>query len=80
MTLITGNTYKVRNQLKALGGRWQPAEQGWLVPDDKAATAAALVAHAGPAKSRSGYRPRTCQQCGCKINYGAYCGKCEFGR
>lgn len=23
---------------------------------------------------------RTCARCGCGINYGAYCGKCEFGR
>lgn len=21
---------------------------------------------------------RTCATCGCKINYGVYCGKCEF--
>lgn len=24
--------------------------------------------------------PRTCARCGCGINYGVYCGKCEFGR
>lgn len=24
--------------------------------------------------------PRTCAGCGCRINYGLYCGKCEFGR
>ena len=24
--------------------------------------------------------PRTCKTCGCRINYGVYCGKCEFGR
>jgi hypothetical protein len=23
---------------------------------------------------------RTCATCGCRINYGIYCGKCEFGR
>lgn len=23
---------------------------------------------------------RTCGQCGCRINYGTYCGKCEFSR
>ncbi len=25
---------------------------------------------------RSG--PRTCKGCGCRINYGVYCGKCEY--
>lgn len=24
--------------------------------------------------------PRTCRGCGQRINYGVYCGKCEFGR
>ena len=22
--------------------------------------------------------PRTCATCGCRINYGVYCGKCEY--
>lgn len=25
-------------------------------------------------------RPRVCAGCGCRISYGMYCGKCEFGR
>lgn len=25
-----------------------------------------------------GRRPKTCARCGCRINYGVYCGKCEF--
>lgn len=24
--------------------------------------------------------PRVCATCRCRINYGVYCGKCEFGR
>lgn len=24
--------------------------------------------------------PKTCQQCQTRINYGKYCGRCEFGR
>ena len=27
-----------------------------------------------------GYGQRTCATCGCRINYGRYCGKCEYGR
>ena len=80
-TAITGNTYAVRNQLKALGGRWSPSRQCWMVPDDKAEEAKRLVEAAGPAKRRCGtFRRRTCQTCGSSINYGVYCGKCEFGR
>ena len=22
--------------------------------------------------------PRACKTCGCRINYGVYCGKCEY--
>lgn len=29
---------------------------------------------------RGGNGPRTCKTCGCRINYGIFCGKCEFGR
>lgn len=54
MTTITGNTYPVKEQIKQLGGRWNPAAQGWDVPDDKAAEAQAIVASAGP----STYHPR----------------------
>ena len=25
-----------------------------------------------------GKAPRTCQRCGCRINYGVFCGKCEY--
>ena len=35
----------------------------------------------GQTKAKGGSRgPRTCATCGCRINYGTYCGKCEFGR
>lgn len=54
MTTITGNTYPVKEQIKALGGRWNRDAQGWDVPDDKAAEARQLVAAAGP----STYVPR----------------------
>jgi len=40
---ITGNTYPVKDQLKALGGRWSPDSKAWMVPADKADAARALV-------------------------------------
>lgn len=84
MAIITGNTYPVKDQLRALGGRWDSARKAWIVPDDKAEAAAALVSPglAGGKRTAVPVRrgPRTCKTCGCRINYGVYCGKCEFGR
>jgi hypothetical protein len=50
---ITGNTYPVRDQLRALGGRWDPARKAWLVPAGRADEARRLVA-AAP-KQNGGY-------------------------
>jgi len=77
MTLITGNTYPVKDQLKALGGKWDSAAKGWRVPDEKADEAIKLVGKSA-GRPRSSYQPRICKTCGCRINYGVYCGKCEF--
>ncbi len=41
---IIGNTYPIKDQLKALGGRWNPDQNAWMVPTDKADQAKALVA------------------------------------
>jgi hypothetical protein len=51
---ITGNTYPVKDKIKALGGRWNKGAQGWDVPAERAGQARALVAGAGP----STYVPR----------------------
>ncbi len=75
MALITGNTYPVRDQLKAMGCRWNAAAKAWEAPESVAEKAAALVC--GP-KRQAGRAPRTCKDCGCRINYGVYCGKCEY--
>ena len=53
--LITGNTYPVKDAIRALGGRWDKQNKGWQVPDDRAGAARALVAAAPPVKSRSKY-------------------------
>ncbi len=66
---ITGNTYPVKDAIKALGGRWDAAAKAWLVPTDKAAAARNLVA--GLAKpvgfrpvSKKSYSQRTGCSCG----------------
>jgi hypothetical protein len=88
MTAITGNTFPVRDQLKALGGRWDAARKCWMVPDDKAEEASRLLFPASGMNARrlvtggpTTYPrrgPRTCKDCGCRINYGVFCGKCEY--
>lgn len=78
MIEITGNTYPVRERLKALGCKWSAARKCWLAPTPEiAAQAQALVP---PSARCGGVRrgPRTCDTCGARINYGVYCGKCEF--
>ncbi len=40
---IKGNTYPVKDQLRALGGRWNAERKAWMVPDDQADAAAKLV-------------------------------------
>jgi hypothetical protein len=40
---ITGNTFPVKEELKALGGKWNGAEKCWEVPEDKAEQARQLV-------------------------------------
>ena len=44
--LITGNTYPVKDAIKALGGRWDAIAKGWRVPADVASKAQALVSGA----------------------------------
>ncbi|MFO0448677.1 MAG: DUF5710 domain-containing protein [Pseudomonadota bacterium] len=43
MVRIYGNTYPVKDQIKALGGRWSAAEKAWFVPAHQQLIAMALV-------------------------------------
>ena len=64
--VITGNTYPVKEQLKALGGRWDADRKAWMVPADQATEAQALVDAAPKSAPNSGAR-RTyhrCNECG----------------
>lgn len=59
MTKITGNTYPVKDQIKALGGRWNAVEKCWMIEDaSKAAQALAIVASAPKKESHGSYNPR----------------------
>lgn len=52
MIPITGNTYPVKESLKALGARWNPDAKAWMVAAEKADEARRIVAGA-PAKPRN---------------------------
>lgn len=62
--LITGNTYPVREQLKAIGGRWVPNKKAWSVPVEKESEAKTLVANATTATTATKHKPNRCKVCG----------------
>ena len=88
MKTVTGNTFPVKDQIKALGGRWDGTKKCWNVPDDKFDAAMALVTGAGPKgsyvaptgggptysapRARRAWRP--CGYPGCNR---AHCDECE---
>jgi len=44
--VILGNTYPVRDKLKALGAKWDATAKAWIVSQDKAEKAREIVASA----------------------------------
>jgi hypothetical protein len=76
MIPITGNTYRHRAALKAMGGRWSQSAKAWMVPADKADDARRLVGN----QSSQRRSPRVCESCRERINFGRFCGKCEWTR
>lgn len=49
--LIVGNTYPVREELKALGGVWDATAKGWRVPKQMKLVAEVLVGNAEQVES-----------------------------
>lgn len=47
---LSGNTYPVKDQLKALGARWQPGNRCWMIRSDRAAEAQDIIAPAAPSR------------------------------
>lgn len=67
MIAISGNTYPVKDQLKALGGRWDAASKCWQVPEEQAAVARVLVDE----------QPLwVCDECGCELTR-PWCADCR---
>lgn len=85
VVLITGNTFMVREDLKALGGRWIPEKKSWEVPAKNAAAARALVDHGSrsvpsaapqkvtPPQGYPKYRRYECEECGEYVTPGSSC-------
>ncbi len=59
MVLITGNTFPVKDKIKALGGKWDAMAKGWNVPAEHASAIRSLVLGA----PKSTFKPRKCK-CG----------------
>ena len=53
MQTIIGNTYPVKDAIKALGGKWNKTAKGWDVPDEVADEARALVSNASSRKYKA---------------------------
>lgn len=51
--LVTGNTYPVKDQLRAMGATWDSKAKGWRVPVGRIGEAQALVARAPKSSPRS---------------------------
>jgi len=56
-TQIPGNTYPVKEQLKALGGKWDGDAHVWIVPSDRAQEALHIVA-SQPKQASKGFKSR----------------------
>ncbi len=65
---IAGNTFPVKDELKALGARWDAERKAWMVPASQADKARALVAGAPASNGKSGAssfrQSKKCVACG----------------
>jgi hypothetical protein len=75
---IRGNTFPVKDQLRALGAKWDADQKCWTITDKKAEDARKIVAAAPPSAPRM---PGKCGDCGkaCKAPY-TLCWDCKGKR
>lgn len=79
MIAITGNTYLVKDQIKALGGRWNADRKAWMVPDDKADEARTLVNGANHSHGSKRHFSH-CADCGAASQGWYRCRDCNIER
>lgn len=81
--LITGNTYPVKDALRAMGGRWDANAKGWRVPADRAPEAHKLVRGGSrPTQARTYRNCKVChgpiRDCAHQQAMGGMCGSCAY--
>lgn len=64
---VTGNTYPVRDRLRALGASWDAAAKVWMIDEARAELAIAAVAQ-GSSEAPKPFRYRSCKRCGARPN------------
>ena len=62
-----GDTYPIRNSLRAAGAHWDSGEKAWWIGTDKRADLEQTIASATP-EGPQPYRPSRCKQCGRQPN------------
>lgn len=75
---ITGNTFPVKEQLKAIGAKWDADQKCWTITASKIEEANKIVANAPP---QAPVTPGVCRDCGkaCKPPY-TICWDCKSRR
>ncbi len=74
MVTIVGNTYPVKEQIKALGGRWNSEKKGWDVENDKEAEVRGLLTNIVVSRTPK-MRKYECEDCGDLVWSGTTCWK-----
>lgn len=64
LVAITGNTYPVKEQLKALSARWNPEDKCWMISEDLADKARAIVSGNAGSVTYTPRRSNVCKVCG----------------
>lgn len=60
---VLGQTYPIRDAIRAAGGHWDAERKAWWIGTAKRAELEAAIASAKPATADT-YRPSQCKQCG----------------
>jgi len=69
MLEVKGNTYPVKDQIKALGGKWDATKKVWLVPDYNIGQANLIVAKGSETQKKKPFRYKKCVVCGVVQTY-----------
>ena len=76
LVAITGNTYPVKEALKALGAKWNPEKKAWMVVPTLATKAQEIVAGKAGAPRHA---MATCTSCGVRASNGTGFGRNRSG-